>query len=219
MKYFTKEELEDITKELLENPTRETLKSLNNKYNNENDEEKTLLQITPEGVVEVSVPEPLPTPIVPMINEVVENKEANPVVEPIASMGESVVVPLPSSNTPSMELSKTESTLNYENNVVPSFELPKLETPAFNNQNNEPVNFSGNLFDSSNQAIENLMQTTDNFNSMPNTMPSTEVPVAPAPFFVTSPEVVNNPIPVGGPANNMPMQGPSMFGQFEQNYM
>ena len=33
MKYFTKEELVDITKELLENPTRETLKNLNNKYN------------------------------------------------------------------------------------------------------------------------------------------------------------------------------------------
>ena len=35
MKYFTKEELEDITNELLQEPTRETLKNLNNKYNKE----------------------------------------------------------------------------------------------------------------------------------------------------------------------------------------
>ena len=33
MKYFIKEELEDITRELIENPTRETLRRLNEKYN------------------------------------------------------------------------------------------------------------------------------------------------------------------------------------------
>ena len=33
MKYFTKEELEDITNSLLENPSRDTLKELNIKYN------------------------------------------------------------------------------------------------------------------------------------------------------------------------------------------
>ena len=59
------------------------------------------------------------------------------------------------------------------------------------------------------------MQTTDNFSSIPNTMPSTEVPVTGAPFFGPIDEQVNNPIPV----TNMPSQGPSMFGQLEQNYM
>ena len=38
MKYFTKEELEDITNELLQEPTRGTLKNLNNKYNKEEKE-------------------------------------------------------------------------------------------------------------------------------------------------------------------------------------
>jgi len=219
VKYFTKEELEDITKELLENPTRETLRNLNEKYNNEFEEGNTLVQPTP-NVVEVPIEEPLSTPVEPMINEVVENGEQLSVEPTVVNqitnaVEEPVEVPAPSFNMTSMESPKVEPA----NNVVPSFELPKLETPAFNNQSNEPVNFSGNIFDTPSQPIGNLMQTTDNFNTIPNTMPSTEVPVAPAPFFVNSPEVVSNPIPVGGPINNMPNMGPSMFGQFEQNYM
>ena len=102
---------------------------------------------------------------------------------------------------------------------MPSFELPKLETPVVNNQNNEPISFSGNLFEMPSQPIPNLMQTTDNFNSVPNTMPTTEVPVSPVPFFGPHTDTTSNPIPVGGPVNTMPNIGPTMFGQLEQNYM
>ena len=98
---------------------------------------------------------------------------------------------------------------------IPSFEMPRMENPTFNVQNNEPVNFSGNLWESPAPAVGNLMQTTDNFSAMPNIMSTTEVPVAPAPFFSPYQEQVNNPIPI----NNAPMQGPSMFGQMQQNFM
>lgn len=207
MKYFIKEELEDITKQLLEKPTRETLKKLNDKYNTETIVEK---EFAPENILVQSEPvtiEPIPTvvevqPIVEIPNEVVEEKEE--VVKTESPILESL---------PNLEVSPSL------NSNIQGIELPKLETPVFNNQNNEPANFSGNIFDTPSQPIENLMQTTDNFNSVSNMMPSTEIPVEPAPFFVTSSESVNNPIPVGGPVNNAPMQSPSMFGQFEQNYM
>ena len=44
-----------------------------------------------------------------------------------------------------------------------------------------------------------------------------QIPVQNGPFFGISKEPVNNPIPI---QNNIPytQQGPSMFGQFEQNY-
>ena len=102
---------------------------------------------------------------------------------------------------------------------MPSFELPKLETPVVNNQNNEPISFSGNLFEMPSQSVANLMQTTDNFNSVPNTMPTTEVPVSPVPFFGPHTDTTSNPIPVGGPTSTMPNIQPTMFGQLQQNYM
>lgn len=188
MKYFTKEELEDITKELMENPTRETLQKLNNKYNGGSEE---VTKILTTEKVEPPVLEPIPT--------VVED----PVVNPIENQ------------VPNMEIPKVDDNLINNINQVPSVELPQLETQTFNNPNNTPVNFSGNLWETPTQEASNLMQTTDNFNSIPSTMPTTEVPVTGVPFFGPNQQPVNNPIPV----NDTPVQGPSMFGQIEQNYM
>lgn len=220
MNYFTREELEDITTELLENPARETLKKLNEKYNG--------------SVIETPAQE---TPIVeeaPIINEiqapVMEESSASvinevpqvaPLPEIIPVVNENVVpvVAAPAFEIPNVEVPKVENNANNVSLDIPNFELPKLESSVVNNQNNQPINFSGNLFETSSQPVANLMQTTDNFNSVPSTMPSTEVPVSPVPFFGPHAETVSNPIPVGGPTNTMPNMGPTMFGQLQQNYM
>lgn len=195
MKYFTKEELEDITKELLTNPTRETLKSLNEKYN---------------GTIEVGN----------ITLQTMENVNAEPPkAEPVPTLVEvnQVVTPVPNLNVPTMEVPKVTNMVNNSVNAIetPSFEIPRLETPTISKLVNEPINFTGNLWDTPKQEMSNLMQTTDNFNVGSNTMPSTEVPVTGAPFFGQTPESINNPIPV----SNTKVQGPTMFGQLEQNYM
>lgn len=218
MKYFTKEELEDITGELLANPTRETLKNLNDKYNGKNElgmemvKEMPSINVAPPVVETIEAPSvvsPLPNPIV----------EENPIVEQIPAVeNRKEVNPIPNFNVPNMEVPKFENAINNNANIaaeMPNFELPKLETPTFNNQNNEPVNFSGNLWDVQAPEVGNLMQTTDNFSAMPNTMSNTEVPVAGSPFFGPYQDPVNNPIPV----SNDPIPGPTMFGQIEQNFM
>lgn len=244
MKYFTKEELEDITKELVENPTRETLKKLNDKYNGST-EPLILSNETPVvETVEAPMPEIVPAiavedPVSPMKNEVVNELssssvqlespvgapipvvEDKPVVEQLPIMEEQPVIsPIPNFNVPNMETPKIESNSLNKNSTqeTPNFELPKLDTPIVSNQNNEPINFTGNLFETG-PSVANLMQTTDNFNSVPNTMPTTEVPVTGTPFFGPHVAPENNPIPVGGPVNNMPVNEQTMFGQMQQNYM
>ena len=241
MKYFTKEELEDITKKLIENPNRETLKGLNEKYNGSSEPSTLSKRITNNEEFIPAMPEVIPTAVVeePMKNEalnvmptpsirvespvgasipVLEDKqlvEQHPIVEE-----QQAVNKVPNYFVPTVEPSETKSDL-VSNNVVqeiPNFELPKLETHVVSNQNNEPINFTGNLFETG-PSVANLMQTTDNFNSVPNTMPTTEVPVSGTPFFGPHIAPENNPIPVGGPINNMPVNEPSMFGQMQQNYM
>ncbi len=203
MKYFTKEELEDITTELIGNPTRETLKKLNEKYNENNTVGESLIKKEVNTNVEPPVTMETPNPTVN--DKIIEEPftSANiqkPQVEP----------PIPSFDIPNMEIPKIENQVNNNVTDVPSFELPKLETPTYNNQHNEPVSFSGDLWNIHTPEPTNLMQTTDNFNTVSNQPPVTDVPVNGAPFFRTNPEPVNNPIPV---------QGPTMFGQLEQNYM
>ena len=199
MKYFTKEELEDITKELIENPTCETLKKLNEKYN-ENAQIETLTE-------EIQV-------------ELAPTIDIKPIEVSIPTSNETVVNSIPNVNIPNMENSTTNNNMELAQTEMPSFELPKLD--IYNDkstiQNNNQINFTGNLFDTT-PTVANLMQTTDNFNSVPNTMPTTEVTVAGAPFFGPHIAGENNPIPVGGPVNNTPISQPSMFGQIEQNYM
>lgn len=203
MKYFTKEELEDITQELLTNPTRETLKSLNEKYNSIS--EDNLIKTLPNESVEPPVVEPIPTVIA----------EETRVVMPEFSPVEEIPVVSP---IPNIEIPKEENNISTVTNIpeIPNIESQQNQVQNFNNQNNDPINFAGNPWEQQAPTMENLMQTTDNFNSVPNnTMPTTEVPVMGTPFFGPIQETVNNPIPV----NNAPVQGPTMFGQFEQNYM
>ena len=222
MQYLTREELEDITTKLIENPTRETLKNLSNQYNT---------------IEEVSIP---------VMEEIKKEPEVSPFAENAAEAQEPVVIPnevevkipemvnvyqnavpnmteVSNFSIPDLEIPAVETLLikNGNSMQIQGFQTPKIEQPIFNSKNNTPINFNGNLWGEPKQDVPNLMQTTDNFNMPTNVVPSTEVPVAPQPFFVPNIETTANPIPVGGPINNMemPKQQPSMFGQFEQSFM
>ena len=108
----------------------------------------------------------------------------------------------------------SEPTVPVNNNIndnIPSLEVPQ-SVPVQNN--NAQVNFSGNLWEPQMPTIGNMMETTDNFNTVQNTMPNTNPNIQNTPFFGPVTESVNNPIPV----NNVPNNGPSMFGQIQQNY-
>lgn len=208
MKYLSKEELEDITSELLNNPTRETLKVLSNKYN---DGEK-VVEMPISGMSENVNPEPninIPTFEVPSVNNEVNVNENNniPVLE--VPKFESVV------NTPSagVEVPVFNTGVNLSDSI-PTLEVP--QTPKV--ENNTSVNFSGNLWEPQMPSIGNMMETTDNFNTVQSTIPQNTMPnMNPnieIPFFGEPTPTVNNQIPVGGSSNN----GPSMFGQIQQNY-
>lgn len=215
MKYLSKEELEDITNELLENPTRETLKVLNNKYNSEENGVETKSIVEP---VKIDVPEAkldIPTFEVPNTTNTPESNTPNMNI-PTFNIPGSASVNEVQNNKPLGETIpiSSEPTVPVNNNIndnIPSLEVPQ-SVPVQNN--NAQVNFSGNLWEPQMPTIGNMMETTDNFNTVQNTMPNTNPNIQNTPFFGPVTESVNNPIPV----NNVPNNGPSMFGQIQQNY-
>lgn len=270
MKYFTMEELDDITKELMENPSRETLKKLNEKYNGEvhtdNDtkwveasnsaaalepEQENLTDTKPlenkddvirtsqepftnnlNNVQSTEMTNDLPKIEVPisnipfwnpinntnttLVNPNNEEKNINQNIENIPSLGTPKLTNLgiqneSLNNSNSMTNETPISTPNA--NVIPSLEIPKIE--SFN-PNNNSVPFNGNIWEpQQNNVINNMMQTTDNFNKPIEQMPNNQPVVNQNPFFDTGKIPENNPIPVTEPPV---MEGPTMFGQFEQNF-
>ena len=252
MKYFTKEELEDITNELLQEPTRETLKNLNNKYNKEEKVELPVQESVfnpPKESVANSMPsfevptfnsgafdtpkeEPVNTESIPVSTPSFEvpafNTPSSPAVEVSSQKGQ-----VPSNlNIPNMNQTEAMPNLQTNNFEVPTpvleptnyqlvgEQIPKLDNQVVNNQSNEPVNFSGNLYQQPTPEPINLMDTTDNFkidiNSTPNMNSGVNTNLNSNPFFgnlVNESNQVNNPIPVGGQTTT----GPSMFGQIMQN--
>lgn len=229
MKYLSKEELEDITNELLANPTRETLKVLNNKYNGEGNggETKNIVEPIPvkKDVPEVPItPEvklDIPTFEVPNTTNTPESTAPNTNIPTFNIPGSTPVNEVP--NSESIQNNKplgetipisSEPTAPVNNNIndnIPSLEVPQ-SIPVQNN--NAQVNFSGNLWEPQMPTIGSMMETTDNFNTVQNTIPNTNPNIQSTPFFGPVTEPVNNPIPV----NNVPNNGPSMFGQIQQNY-
>ena len=215
MKYLSKEELENITNELLENPTRETLKVLNNKYNSEENGVETKSIVEP---VKIDVPEvkvDIPTFEVPNTTNTPESNTPNMNI-PTFNIPGSASVNEVQNNKPLGETIpiSSEPTVPVNNNIndnIPSLEVPQ-SVPVQNN--NAQVNFSGNLWEPQMPTIGNMMETTDNFNTVQNTMPNTNPNIQNTPFFGPVTESVNNPIPV----NNVPNNGQSMFGQIQQNY-
>lgn len=221
MKYLSKEELEDITNELLENPTRETLKVLNNKYNSEENgvETKSIVEPVkidaPEVPIAPEVKLDIPTFEVPNTTNTPESNTPNMNI-PTFNIPGSASVNEVQNNKPLGETIpiSSEPTVPVNNNIndnIPSLEVPQ-SVPVQNN--NAQVNFSGNLWEPQMPTIGNMMETTDNFNTVQNTMPNTNPNIQNTPFFGPVTEPVNNPIPV----NNVPNNGPSMFGQIQQNY-
>lgn len=234
MKYFTKEELEDITNELLQEPTRETLKNLNNKYNKE---EKVELPVQ-ESVFnppKESVANSMPSFEVPAFNApsspAVEETPQMSTPEPVEVSSQKGQVPN-NLNIPNMNQTEAMPNLQTNNFEVPTpvleptnyqpmgEQIPKLDNQVVNNQSNEPVNFSGNLYQQPTPEPTNLMDTTDNFkidiNSTPNMNSGVNTNLNSNPFFgnpVNESNQVNNPIRVGGQTTT----GPSMFGQIMQN--
>lgn len=252
MKYFTKEELEDITNELLQEPTRETLKNLNNKYNKEekvelpvqesvfNPPKESVANNMPSfevptfnsGAFNMPKEEPVNTESIPVSTPSFEvpafNTPSSPAVEVSSQKGQ-----VPSNlNIPNMNQTEAMPNLQTNNFEVPTpvleptnyqpigEQIPKLDNQVVNNQSNEPVNFSGNLYQQPTPEPINLMDTTDNFkidiNSTPNMNSGVNTNLNSNPFFgnpVNESNQVNNPIPVGGQTTT----GPSMFGQIMQN--
>lgn len=204
MKYLSKEELEDIANELLNNPTKETLRVLSNKYNGE--EKVVEMPVDNGATLNInSMPHfDIPTFEVPSVNNEVKVSESSsiPVLEVPVFGGTTpgkVEEPVVNTDIPSVNVSDSIPTLE-----VP--EMPKVD-------NNTPVNFSGNLWEPQMPSAVNMMETTDNFNTTVNTMPGVNQNME-VPFFGETTPVVNNQIPVSGPVP----QGPSMFGQIQQNY-
>lgn len=197
MKYLSKEELEDITNELLENPTRETLKVLNNKYNGEEKKINIPTYENQSSVLESKTSDiNIPAFNIPQSVSTSEIPSTNNVQNSVP-LGDTI----PISSEPN----------NSINDTIPSLEVPQ-STPIQNN--NTRINFSGNLWEPQMPTIGNMMETTDNFNTKQNTIPNINTNNQNIPFFGPATESVNNPIPV----NNIPNNGPSMFGQIQQNY-
>lgn len=193
MKYLTKEELEDIAKQIIENPTRETLGKLNQKYNEVSNIETNNVSCEMAKMPSVEL-----GPI----------KQA--VVEPITNIQ---MEEHKNYNQP-LEVVQTKTIINNQNSnqEMPNIELPIIDAPVFNNLPGENANNMNNV-------IDNSMQNVNNINLIPNSIPTTEVPITPAPFFITSAESIENQIPVTNMVNNSPVAEPTMFAQFEQNYM
>lgn len=176
---------------------------------------------TPEEPVVSPIPSVIETPAASIIPNVVETPSVNP---------------LPS--TPAVENTPANSIPNFINNVsktpvqaptfeVPSFSMPEVSMPTANSglNNNQNLNvnsnqfdspvFGGNLWETPTNGVNNLMQTTDNFNKPEETKVEPVKQEVNVPFFGGPAEAVNNPIPVQEKPQNY---GPTMFGQFEQNY-
>lgn len=113
--------------------------------------------------------------------------------------------------------------------TIPSFELPKVDTPVVNNNstvvNTEPLAFNGNLFDTQGNQMSGLMQTTDNFGRPPvdnanngvNTQnTNSNIPVYGNGAVNRSSTGVQSTNQMGGTGSVQ--QTPTMFGQLQSNY-
>lgn len=196
MKYLSREELEDIAKELVNNPTRETLKILNDKYNKVESQSFEAPSMSSQKPLTESV-QNTTTPVFNMTENTTKLSK------------EELSIPVSESTIPITSVPETPS-MNT-NDMIPSLEIPKESIPV---QNNTAVNFSGNLWEPQMPSIGNMMETTDNFNTVQNTVPNMNPNNQNIPFFGPGVQEVNNPIPVNG----VPKEAPSMFGQIQQNY-
>lgn len=95
---------------------------------------------------------------------------------------------------------------------IPSLDLPVNEK---NTQNINQVPFNGNLWGTQNNEINSMMQTTDNFNATMKQKNDNGILEQSNLFFQPNNSVISNQIPISEPPK---VDGPTMFGQFEQNF-
>ena len=159
-----------------------------------------------------------------------ELKIQPPVWEPISNTDNTMlfntsVYDSGSPNQPltSVDMPNLKAEEKSQDNII-DFEMPKIEPTLSensipelqpNNSINNQVPFSGNLWENQTNETSRMMQTTDNFNSTIEVQPSNENPLAQTPFFQTVPSPTNNSIPI---SEASVAEGPTMFGQFEQNF-
>lgn len=151
MKYFTKEELDDIANELINNPSKETLKRLNDKYNGS------------EG-------EPLSPSWIESSNSnqtVVENNSMPN--QMTANEDFSIKAPIPSAT---LDI-PTENSSIYKSNVSNNQDIlnPSLSEPITNlNIQSEPIPNLGLLnSDINNIPVQNFSNVENNLNTIPIT--------------------------------------------------
>lgn len=228
MEYLSKEELEDITNSLLESPTKEMLNQLNEKYNGGT----KMVSVSDTVVSNVDTEMPSNLEINSTLDSAPLAQEVNPVEINVNESLPGIGIPnmgvqpveVQGINSPSIPTFEVPNNLEASGNLgnIPSVQevnpaginvnesLPSLEVPKVEMPNNNPVSFSGNLWEPQTPSINNLMETTDNFNTTPNTMPNMNANQN-APFF----NPMNN--------SNQQMMGnvqtqPSMFGQIQDSY-
>lgn len=178
-------------------------------------------KVVTEGSMKNEAPQNLPS--------IEELKVQPPVWEPISTNINNTLFNdstknnnmMPNQTINSIEKPNIEFESEY-NNKKSNFELPRIEPNANNISNLQPNNslnnqvpFNGNLWDNKISEQTNMMQTTDNFNSTIEPQSSNSSSFVQTPFFQTSPSPVNNSIPI---SESLAMEGPTMFGQFEQNF-
>lgn len=196
MKYFTKEELEDITNSILENPSYEMLNELNKKYNGEISVENKYEENSTPSVEETPVVENnmefnpiqdvnmnLPTEEVPNENVTeVEVPNENPSIPDFPSFevqSDSQVVE-PSNENVSMPDFSQSNPIGPEPvmNAVPN--TADLSSPSFEVQQDSPVEVPNETVPVPDFPQINPAGTEPVMNNMPNTAdllsPSFEVP-------------------------------------------
>ena len=161
------------------------------------------------------------------VNEVSVNREVenNFNSVPINSNPSSLNVKEPVTPVPPLSNTNNASI----GSTIPSFELPKVDTPVVNNNstvvNTEPLTFNGNLFDTQGNQKSGLMQTTDNFGRPPvdnvNNGVNTQNTNSNIPVYGNG--AVNRSLNGVQPTNQMGgtgsvQQTPTMFGQLQSNY-
>lgn len=240
--YIAKELLENPNRETLKklndkyNGTEETTKSLNwVESSNNNEVVPTNLPET-NNYTNASEPinnttsinnySPNPAPTIPKYDGLLG--ENTPIWNPIQNTNNTLFNTSTTNNgVNNKPEEKPVENLNIQSapqgNKFLNFELPKIEEQPNTNNNsntlpnnnlNNQVPFNGNLWEPQNIGMNNMMQTTDNFNT-PIEQNNASSQIGQAPFFNPTSNMVNNAIPVS--ENPIP-EGPTMFGQFEQNF-
>jgi len=146
-------------------------------------------------------------------NSNVNHVKVNDSNQPINNIGIPTlnIEPLNTNNIVQEQKTSANQTL-YANTITNNI-TDKTNNGLNQNENSSRIPFNGNLWEPQNNGLNNMMQTTDNFNNSNES--SLKEGISNNSFFVGIPNTTNNPIPI---TENPKIEGPTMFGQIEQNF-